>query len=101
MAQDYNGLANLMTDTSFRGRVKVACLHYAGYITGEPTTTAAHNTRLKWAANTLTNPDFAATQIAPIVVDDPAITGSSTPDASDVPDSAIQSATEAAINKIL
>jgi hypothetical protein len=101
MALDYTGSATLMNDPVFRGRVKVAVLKYAGYITGEDPGVPAHNSRLKWAQNALTQPDFVAGQVTPIVVGDPGIQAANQPDASDVTDSTVQSATEGAINKIL
>ena len=101
MALDYAGTATLMNDATFRGRVKVACLHFSAYVTGEDITTPAHTSRLRWAQNTLANPDFAAQQITPIVVGDPGIQAANNPDASDIADSIVQSATEAAINKVL
>lgn len=101
MALDYNGTATLMIDMTFRGRVKVACLHYASYISGEDPNTTAHNTRYKWAQNAMLQPDQIAQQVTPIVVGDPNIQAATTPDASDIADSVVQSATETAINKIL
>lgn len=50
MALSYSESANLMTDQSFRGRVKVACLTFANYISNEANDVPAHNVRLKWAS---------------------------------------------------
>jgi hypothetical protein len=101
MALDYNGSANLMNDLTFRGRVKVAVLHYAGFIIGEPATTPAHSSRLKWANSALLQPDFVTQQVQPIVVGDDNIQAATQPDASDIADTVVQTATETAINKIL
>ena len=68
MALDYAQSAALMQDAAFRDRVRVACLHYAQYIVAVPASTTAHNTRYKWAQQTLVMPDAAAAQIMPTVV---------------------------------
>lgn len=93
----YEESAALMTDNTFRGRIKVAVLKYAGFILEEPASTTAHNTRVKWGQQTFQNPDMSAQQIQPVVVMDPAIqTGGSAID-----DAALQSAVEAAVNKMI
>ena len=43
----YTESAALMTDSAFRGRIKVAALKYADSILTEVETTPAHNTRLE------------------------------------------------------
>jgi len=68
MALTYAESAALMGDASFRDRVKVSCLHYADYISGEGASVPAHNTRYKWAQATFINPDAAAGQVTPTVV---------------------------------
>jgi hypothetical protein len=45
----YDESQKLMTDTAFRGRVKVACLRFADAIMNEASTEPEHNTRMKWA----------------------------------------------------
>jgi len=96
-ALDYAGSADLMNDMAFRGRIKVAMLHFAAYVLGEDSGVPAHNTRVKWSQNALIQPDFVAGQIAPVVVGDPSVQSQG----ASIPDDQLQSATEAAINKIL
>lgn len=97
MALSYSDSAVLMNDTDFRGRVKVSCLHYADYITGEASSVPAHTTRMKWAQDTFRNPDASAAAVTPTVVMDPAVQQ----DGAAITDVALQSATENAINKML
>jgi hypothetical protein len=89
----YDTSAQLMNDFTFRGRVKVACLHFATYIQGEPPTTAAHNTRYTWAQQCVQNPDSMVTRFTPAVVMDSNV--QSQGDA--VTDATLQTATETAI----
>jgi hypothetical protein len=91
---DYTNSALLMNDMTFRGRVKVACLKFATYIQGEPDITPAHNTRFKWAQNTIANPDQTAGAVAPSVVMDPAVQSAG----DTIDDASLQSAVENAIN---
>jgi len=97
MALDYNASAALMKDAEFIGRVKVACLKFATYINGEPTNTPAHNTRIKWASNTMLAPEVAAVQVTPVAVMDPSVQQ----DGAAITDAGLQSAVENAINKML
>lgn len=97
MAISYDESAALMNDQAFRGRVKVACLHYADYISGEANNVPAHATRLKWANSTMTNPDATTATVTPTVVMDAAVQQ----DGAAITDSALQSATENAINKMM
>jgi hypothetical protein len=97
MALTYEQSSDLMGDETFRGRVKVACLHYATYIMDEPASTPAHSTRIKWAQQTLVMPDASAATVTPTVVMDDAVQQ----DGSAITDAALQSATENAINKML
>lgn len=97
MALTYEDSAALMNDTAFRGRVKVACLHYADYISGEAANVPAHTTRLKWAGTTMNNPDGAAALVTPTVVMDPAVQQ----DGTAITDATLQIATENAINKMI
>jgi hypothetical protein len=97
MALDYAGSAALMNDLDFRGRVKVACLKYAGFISLEAADVPAHSTRLKWANNTMLMPDGAAGTVTPTVVMDPAVQEAG----ATITDGALQSATEGAINRMM
>ncbi len=97
MALDYKATADLMNDVEFRGRVKVSCLHFANYIVGEATTVPAHNTRYKWAQQTMLMPDASAGQVIPVVVMDDAVQQ----DGAAITDAALQPAVENAVNKML
>src|SRR5262245_18680716 len=97
MALTYEDTAALMKDMDFRARISVACIHYADYIVAEAVSTPAHNTRYKWAQNTLIAPDVAAALVTPTVCNDAAVQQ----DGKNVTDAALQSATEAAVNKLL
>lgn len=87
----------LMTDPEFRGRVKVACLKFSDYIFNEANTVPAHNTRLKWANNTMQSPDMVASQIQPPVVMDAAVQA----DGAAITDGALQSAVEGVVNRLM
>lgn len=97
MALTYDKSAQLMGDTSFRGRVKVACLHFASYIFAEATTTPAHTSRMKWAQSCVTNPDMTASGITPPVVMEDQVQQAG----ADVTDVDLQTAVESVINSIL
>lgn len=97
MALDYTQSADLMNDPAFRGRIKVACLHYADYISGEAASVPAHSTRLRWAHQTFQMPDASAAQVTPAVVMDAAVQQ----DGAAITDTALQSAVENAINKMM
>jgi hypothetical protein len=103
MALTYEQSAKLMDNPAFRGRVKVACLTYANYISGEDATVPAHATRMKWAQQTFQMPDASASQVTPAVVMDAAVqqAGIDADGDSTIDDAALQSATENAINKML
>jgi hypothetical protein len=98
MAMTYQETAALMKDTLFRDRVGVSCVNYARYITDEAASTAAHNTRYKWAQQTLLNPDIAVNQVIPTVVTDSAVQDAG---GAAITDPALQSAVETAVNKLL
>jgi hypothetical protein len=87
----------LMSDAAFKGRVKVAVLKYAGSIMIEASNVPAHNTRERWAVNTMINPDGTAAQIQPPTVMDPAIQAAGC----DATDDEVQGAVETAVNKLL
>lgn len=97
MALDYAATAQLMQDLAFRDRVKVACLKFANYILIEVVTTPGHSSRLRWAQNTVMTPDQAAVQVMPTLVMDPQVQA----DGAAITDVALQTATEASINKLL
>ena len=97
MALTYAESAALMADLAFRDRIKVACLTYATYIVGEAATVPAHNTRMKWAQNTLVGPDGSAMTVQPTVVMDPAVQDQG----SAIDDAGLQSAVENAVNKLI
>lgn len=62
----YEESAALMNDPVFQGRVKAACLSYAGTLLAGP---PPNNPVLfRWAANTYQNPAFAMTQVTPPAV---------------------------------
>jgi hypothetical protein len=97
MALTYEQSADLMKDAGFISRVKVACLTYANYISGEAASVPAHNTRIKWMQQTFAMPDATAGQITPVVVMDAAVQQ----DGAAVTDPVLQSAVENAVNKML
>jgi hypothetical protein len=97
MALTYEDSATLMNDATFRNRVKVACLNFATYITGEAPNVPAHSTRMKWAQQTLVSPEGAVATVTPTVVMDPAVQQ----DGAAITDAVLQSATENAINKLI
>jgi hypothetical protein len=98
MAMTYDESAALMTDIEFRGRIKVACLTFANYILGEATDVPAHNTRVKWANNTIAGPDMAAANIQPPVVMDAAVQDAG---GAAITDEALQGSVETTVNKLL
>jgi len=93
----YEQSAALMMDMNFRGRVKVSCLKYSTAIFDEPTDTAAHNTKLKWAAECAQNPDAMAQKIQNPVVMDAQVQQ----DGSAITDVALQASVETTINKLM
>ena len=97
MALTYEESSDLMADPVFRGRVKVACINFARYITDEAATTPAHSTRIRWAQTTLISPETAVNQVTPTVVMDAAAQEAG----SAITDEALQSAVENSVNKLL
>lgn len=97
MALTYEESHLLMSEPTFRGRVRVACLHYSSYILNEPANTPAHTTRVRWAQNTALFSDNVATQMQPaVVMQDPVqLQGSKISDAD------LQTAVETVINKVM
>lgn len=98
MALTYQETSDLMKDEVFRGRVGVACVNFARYITDEAANTPAHSTRVRWAQNTLVNPEVAVNQVIPTVVTDSAVQDAG---GAAITDAALQSAVETAVNKLL
>jgi hypothetical protein len=98
MALTYQETADLMKDEVFRGRVGVACVNYARYITDEAPSTAAHNTRYRWATQTMQTPEIAVNQVIPTVVTDSAVQDAG---GAAITDAALQSTVETAVNKLL
>lgn len=101
MALTYEQSSELMSNGVFVGRVKVGCLKYADYISGEAASVPAHATRVRWAQGVFANPDHAAQSLTPTVVMDAAVQDSSTGDGSDITDAALQPAIENAVNKVI
>ena len=97
MALTYEESAALMNDTTFKGRVKVACLKFANYMLEEPGTTPAHGARSRWANSCILQPDATANVVTPPTVMDPAVQGSG----SAIDDAALQSAVELVINSLI
>jgi len=94
----YEETFNLTKDQVFRGRVSVACVHFANYIVDEPSTTPAHSTRIKWAQNTLIAPDVAVQNCIATVVNDDKVQEAG---GAAVTDPDLQMAVETSINKLL
>jgi len=94
---DYTESSALMTDVTFRGRVKVAALKFATTIMNEEPTVTAHNARMRWAQTMYQQPDAIAVQLQPPVVMDPAVQTAG----ADIDDAGLQSAVEAVINKLI
>jgi hypothetical protein len=97
MALTYEETFALMSDAVFRGRVNIACVNFARYITDEAANVPAHSTRVRWAQNTLVNPEVAVNQVIPTVVTD----GQVQADGAAITDPNLQTAVETAVNKLL
>lgn len=97
MPLTYEETFTLMSDAVFRGRVNISCVNFARYITDEAASTPAHSTRIKWAQNTLINPEVAVNQVIPSVVTDGAVQA----DGAAITDPNLQTAVETSINKLL
>jgi hypothetical protein len=98
MAMTYEETNALAHDGTFRGRVAVACVHFANYITGELPSTPAHSTRIKWAQQTMLTPEIAVNQCIATVVNDTAVQAAG---GAAITDDALQEAVETSINKLL
>jgi len=97
MALTYEQSADLMKDQTFRGRVGVACINFARYITDEDPATPAHSTRIRWAQTTLMSPEATVNQVTPTVVMDGAVQA----DGAAISDANLQTAVETSVNKLL
>jgi len=97
MALTYEQSAELMSDAIFIGRIKVACLKYADFISLEAASVPAHSSRIKWAQQTFAMPDSSAAAVTPATVMDPAVQA----DGAAITDTALQSAVENSVNKML
>ena len=93
----YDQSAQLTTDMTFQGRVKIACLKFADSIMDESPSVTAHNVRMKWAAMCFQQPDLVARQIQPPTVMDPAVQTAG----SAIDDPSLQGAVEGVINKMM
>ena len=93
----YQESSDLMNDVSFRGRIKVAALDIATYYLGEDPSTYAHNSRYKWAQSVFLSPDSVAAQFQPAVVMDTQVQT----DGTAITDSALKSAVEGVVNKLI
>lgn len=92
MALTYAQLDTLTTNAAFLGRVRNALRHYANYLLNLPGT----NAQLGWCNSVFYQGRCAqiAANMAGQLVQDPAFAGSTTGDASDVTDAALESAVE-------
>jgi len=96
-ALTYDQSAQLSTDLTFRGRVKIACLNFAKYIANEAPSVPAHNSRYRWAQTCFQNPDMTAGQIQPYVAMQDQVQAQGTA----VSDADLQTATETALQALL
>jgi len=93
----YDESSTLMTDMTFRGRIKVACLSFATYILNEAVSTPAHSSRVRWAQSVAQSPDMQASQVQPMVVMDTQVQA----DGAAITDANLQTAVETTVNKLL
>lgn len=93
----YEDSAQLMRDPIFKDRCKVAVLKFADAIVNEPTATAGHNARLRWAQQGFAQPDMVAGTVQPPTVMDAAVQANG----KNVTDEQLQGAVEAVVNKTL
>lgn len=93
----YEEQAALMVDLTFRNRIKTSILHFATYIMNEDPGVDAHNTRFKWAAASMMNPDMVAAQMQPNVVMDQQVQA----DGAAITDPLLQTAVELTVKKLM
>ena len=89
--------AQLMQNAELRSRVKVACLKFAEYILGEPSSTPARSARLRWALGAMGNLDMVTTAALPNTVMDPKVQEQG----ENIGDEDLQSALETAVQRML
>lgn len=98
MALTYAQRDTLTTNANFLGRVRTAVRkHATSLLAGTPT-----SAQLAWAANvyySARRSNQIAADMAPQLCEDPAITGSSTGDGSDVTDASLQGAVDVICEK--
>jgi hypothetical protein len=71
MAITYAETAELMNNADFQGRTKIACMKFATYIDGEPSSTPAYNTRQRWVQAVYQDAGAEVAKIMPkLVMDD-------------------------------
>ena len=97
MAIDYLASSALMSDEEFRGRSRIACMRYATYISGEDASVPAHNTRMRWAQQTIANPDTSLAQIMTTLVMDDRVQAVGAA----IVDPDLQTAVETSVNKFI
>ena len=92
MAMTLEEQASLMNDQTFRGRVKVAALLYAQYLTLHP---GNSNSMSNWVFATLKSPDSAAAMLVPSVVINPNVQAAGALTSDDELKAAVQTAANA------
>ena len=97
MSLTYDDSSALMSDQTFRGRIKVAMLKYANAILDESAAVPAHNSRYKWAQQVMQQPDMNAQNLQPPVVMDAAVQDAG----KNIDDAGLQGAVESTVNKII
>ncbi len=96
----YLELAALKGNADFAARVEISVAKFAIYKLDENPATQGHALAVKWAQNAVANPRSVTDGILPAVVLDGAIMAKAATPA-DLTDAEIQSAVEAAINRVL
>lgn len=94
MALNLEESANLINDSAFRGRVKVAALLYAQYLTLHP---GNSNSMMNWVFQTLKSPDASTAMLVPSVVINPNVQSAG----KDVTDADLQSAVQTVANSLM
>jgi hypothetical protein len=97
MALTYEESAALMTDQTFRGRVKVACLKFADSILIDAAPVTGRTAQIRWAWQAFQQPDIVAAQVQPPTVMDGAVQTAG----AEIDDAALQSAVESVVNKMV
>ena len=96
MAMTYEESAALMQDMAFRGRVKVAALNYAQYLSLQ-VATASSNATMMWVQQTFRSPDAMAQTLTPPTVMNPNVQAAGT----DVSDDALLAAVQSVANMMM